>query len=187
MSGDLVVGNDAQGKGGEPFKAPTYACRPPGVHHGPFRSDGGCMLFEMHYYDESRIAMLAPDLRQLPALRPYLAARRAISPPAPTRPRDYLERCLAALDVWEPRIGAFVHLNIDGARAAADAATARWRDGRPLSADRRHAARHQGHHRDDRHADRERLAALRRLALRPRRRRASWRCARPAPSSSARP
>jgi hypothetical protein len=54
LSGDLVVGNDAQGKGGEPFKAPTYACRPPGVHHGPFRSDGGCMLFEMHYYDESK-------------------------------------------------------------------------------------------------------------------------------------
>src|ERR1700680_1027141 len=53
LSGDLVVGNDAQGKGGEPFKAPTYACRPPGVRHGPFRSDTGCMLFEMHYYDES--------------------------------------------------------------------------------------------------------------------------------------
>src|SRR6267154_1637270 len=30
VSGDLIVGNDAQGKGGEPFAAPTYACRPPG-------------------------------------------------------------------------------------------------------------------------------------------------------------
>jgi hypothetical protein len=30
MSGDLIVGNDAHGKGGEPFRAPTYACRPPG-------------------------------------------------------------------------------------------------------------------------------------------------------------
>ena len=39
MSGDLIVGNDAQGKGGEPFDAPTYACRPPGVHHGPFKSE----------------------------------------------------------------------------------------------------------------------------------------------------
>ena len=34
--------------------APTYACRPPGVHHGPFKSEQGCMLFEMHYYDESK-------------------------------------------------------------------------------------------------------------------------------------
>jgi hypothetical protein len=51
MQGDLTVGNDAQGHGGEPFAAPTYACRPPGVYHGPFRSDGGCLLFEIHYYD----------------------------------------------------------------------------------------------------------------------------------------
>jgi hypothetical protein len=54
MSGDLIVGNDAQGKGGETFVAPTYACRPPGVHHGPFKSERGCTLFEMHYYDESK-------------------------------------------------------------------------------------------------------------------------------------
>ena len=53
MSGDLIVGNDAQGKGGKPFQAPTYACRPPGVHHGPFKSETGCVLLEMHYYDES--------------------------------------------------------------------------------------------------------------------------------------
>ena len=32
-----------------------------------------------------------------------------------------------------PKIGAFVNLNLAGARAAADRATARWRDGRPLS------------------------------------------------------
>ena len=31
MSGDLIVGNDAQGQGGEKFTAPTYACRPPGA------------------------------------------------------------------------------------------------------------------------------------------------------------
>jgi ChrR Cupin-like domain len=54
LSGDLIVGNDARGGGGESFSAPTYACRPPGVHHGPFKSDGGCMLFEIHYYDESK-------------------------------------------------------------------------------------------------------------------------------------
>jgi len=54
ISGDLIVGNDAHGHGGEPFAAPTYACRPPGVHHGPFKSERGCMLFEIHYYDESK-------------------------------------------------------------------------------------------------------------------------------------
>jgi hypothetical protein len=54
FQGDLTVGNDAQGKGGEPFKAPTYACRPPGAHHGPFKSEGGCLLYEIHYYDESK-------------------------------------------------------------------------------------------------------------------------------------
>lgn len=53
LSGDLIVGNDAQGRGGDTFAAPTYACRPPGVLHGPFKSAGGCLLFEMHYYDES--------------------------------------------------------------------------------------------------------------------------------------
>jgi hypothetical protein len=36
MSGDLVVGSDAQGKGGEAFQSNTYACRPPGPVHGPF-------------------------------------------------------------------------------------------------------------------------------------------------------
>ena len=39
------------GKGGEPFDAGTYACRPPGAHHGPFKSENGCVLFEIHYYD----------------------------------------------------------------------------------------------------------------------------------------
>ena len=51
VSGDLTVGNDANGEGGEPFDAGTYACRPPGAHHGPFKSENGCVLFEIHYYD----------------------------------------------------------------------------------------------------------------------------------------
>jgi hypothetical protein len=54
IAGDLIVGSDAQGGGGESFEAPTYACRPPGVPHGPFKSAGGCLLFEIHYYDESQ-------------------------------------------------------------------------------------------------------------------------------------
>lgn len=51
VSGDLTVGNDAQGQGGTPFAPNTYACRPPGVYHGPFKSNGGCLLFELHFYD----------------------------------------------------------------------------------------------------------------------------------------
>ena len=51
VSGDLTVGNDERGRGGETFKPHTYACRPPGTPHGPFRSDGGCVLLEVHYYD----------------------------------------------------------------------------------------------------------------------------------------
>ena len=53
ISGDLIVGNDALGRGGEPFTGPTYACRPPGALHGPFKSEQGCLLFEVHYYDGS--------------------------------------------------------------------------------------------------------------------------------------
>ncbi len=51
VSGDLTVGNDKQGNGGESFKPFTYACRPPGAFHGPFKSEGGCILFELHYFD----------------------------------------------------------------------------------------------------------------------------------------
>jgi len=51
VSGDLTVGNDANGDGGENFTGPTYAVRPPGVYHGPFKSNGGALLLEIHYYD----------------------------------------------------------------------------------------------------------------------------------------
>lgn len=51
LSGDLTVGNDAAGRGGESFGANTYACRPPGAAHGPFKSERGCVLLEIHYYD----------------------------------------------------------------------------------------------------------------------------------------
>jgi len=50
FQGDLIVGNDAGGRGGEQFHAPTYAVRPPGVLHGPFTTRTGCILFELHYY-----------------------------------------------------------------------------------------------------------------------------------------
>lgn len=51
LSGDLIVGNDARGEGGESFQPNTYACRPPGAFHGPFKSESGCLLLEIHYYD----------------------------------------------------------------------------------------------------------------------------------------
>ncbi len=51
VSGDLSVGSDEHGNGGERFEPNTYACRPPGVDHGPFRSDEGCLLLEVHYYE----------------------------------------------------------------------------------------------------------------------------------------
>ena len=51
VSGDLFVGSDEKGRGGERFEPHTYACRPPGVYHGPFRSDAGCLLLEIHYFE----------------------------------------------------------------------------------------------------------------------------------------
>lgn len=51
VSGDLWVSSNEDGTGGEKFVANTYAVRPPGVWHGPFRSEGGALLIEMHYYD----------------------------------------------------------------------------------------------------------------------------------------
>lgn len=51
LNGDLTVGNDERGEGGESFDPFTYACRPPGVFHGPFKSEKGCLLLEIHYYD----------------------------------------------------------------------------------------------------------------------------------------
>jgi hypothetical protein len=51
VSGDLIVGNDAKGDGGTAFPPNTYACRPPGAYHGPFKSKTGCLLLEVHYFD----------------------------------------------------------------------------------------------------------------------------------------
>jgi len=51
LRGDLLVGTDASGQGGIPFAPDTYACRPPGAYHGPFRSTGGCVMLEIHYFD----------------------------------------------------------------------------------------------------------------------------------------
>src|SRR5262245_43408441 len=49
-------------------------------------------------------------------------------------PRDFLETCLDAIDRLDPTVAAFVQIaDADSVRQAADAATERWRAGRPLS------------------------------------------------------
>lgn len=48
-------------------------------------------------------------------------------------PSAYMERCLATIAEREPTVQAWVVLNPTGAKAAADAASKRWRDGAPLS------------------------------------------------------
>ena len=50
LSGDLTVGNDENGNGGESYEGYTYAVRPPGAYHGPFKSETGCLLLEVHFY-----------------------------------------------------------------------------------------------------------------------------------------
>jgi Asp-tRNA(Asn)/Glu-tRNA(Gln) amidotransferase A subunit family amidase len=75
--------------------------------------------------------MLAPEQR--PIARPFLAAAKQFAAGQST-PREFLEGCLASLSDWEPKVGAFVNLDLAAARAAADAATARWQAGRPASA-----------------------------------------------------
>ena len=48
-------------------------------------------------------------------------------------PSAFLEHCLACMAAHEGEIGAFVHVNADGARQAAAQSTARWKAGKPLS------------------------------------------------------
>src|SRR5260370_14178116 len=74
--------------------------------------------------------MLAPDEKLKLSPKPSLSATARFASGADT-PRDFLERCLADIAALEPKIGAFVNLNLEGARAAADQSTARWRAGRP--------------------------------------------------------
>jgi Asp-tRNA(Asn)/Glu-tRNA(Gln) amidotransferase A subunit family amidase len=47
--------------------------------------------------------------------------------------RSYLDETLARIAKLDPEIGAFVVLNKEGAISAAEASSARWRNGRPLS------------------------------------------------------
>ena len=48
-------------------------------------------------------------------------------------PRDYLERCIEAIEEKEPTVQAFTHQNLTKAREAADASAKRYAKGAPLS------------------------------------------------------
>ena len=48
LEGDLIVGDPLSET--TSYGPHTYACRPPGAFHGPFRSTAGCLLLEVHYY-----------------------------------------------------------------------------------------------------------------------------------------
>ncbi len=67
-----------------------------------------------------------------PIARPFHTALPAFREGRDT-PRAYLERCLEAIAAFEPVVGAFVHLEIEAARRAADASSLRWQAGQPLS------------------------------------------------------
>ncbi|MBK20034.1 MAG: amidase [Rhodospirillaceae bacterium] len=49
-------------------------------------------------------------------------------------PRAYLERCLETIEIREPTVRAFVSIDIEVARKAADKATIRFKNNQPLSA-----------------------------------------------------
>ena len=48
-------------------------------------------------------------------------------------PRAYLERCLKTIEAREPAVKAFVTKTFERARRAADEATKRYKEGKPLS------------------------------------------------------
>src|ERR1700723_1129465 len=76
---------------------------------------------------------MATQEQEKPVMRPYVAAAQNFASGKET-PRQFLERSLGLFELWEPRIGAFVHTNLPAARAAAELSTERWRAGKPLSA-----------------------------------------------------
>ena len=67
-----------------------------------------------------------------PGVRTFHDAREAFLDGTDS-PRDYLERCLALIEEREPVVQAWVCLNTENARQAADESTARYRAGKPIS------------------------------------------------------
>lgn len=65
-------------------------------------------------------------------VRPFVSQTGAFKDGSDS-PRAFLERCLEVIEAQEDSVGAFVTLNIAGARAAADASTKRWQSGATFS------------------------------------------------------
>ena len=122
VSGDLVVGNDDAGQGRRSLQRADLRVPAAGRPSRPipFRQGLPAVRDPLLRREREGLSVLAPDPHALPGLRPFLDARAGFAAGTDT-PRDFLERCLAALDDWEPKVDAFVNLNIAGARAAADA------------------------------------------------------------------
>jgi Asp-tRNA(Asn)/Glu-tRNA(Gln) amidotransferase A subunit family amidase len=78
------------------------------------------------------VTVHAPEQTLRPTLRPYVAATRQFVAGTAT-PRDFLEACLTEFANREKQVHAFVTYDIERARTAADASTARWKAGKPAS------------------------------------------------------
>jgi len=64
MSGDLCRRNDARARRAILSGPPTSRVPgPPGFHHCPFRSDTGCMMFEMPTTTDEKLRSERVDLR----------------------------------------------------------------------------------------------------------------------------
>jgi len=73
-----------------------------------------------------------PEQAAASKLNSYVAQTGAFSRGKST-PRAFLESCLDQITRIDKTVGAFITLNIERARRDADAATARWQTGKPLS------------------------------------------------------
>jgi Asp-tRNA(Asn)/Glu-tRNA(Gln) amidotransferase A subunit family amidase len=82
------------------------------------------------------MSMMAQTIPYDPRRHPrvsFAALRRAFREGGDT-PRACLERCIEVIERRDPQVRAFVSTHLPHARTAADAASERYRDGRPLSA-----------------------------------------------------
>ena len=67
-----------------------------------------------------------------PQPRPFVEAADAFAAGRDT-PAAFLDRCLAVREARDAEVQAFVSVNLERARVDAEAATTRWRAGKPLS------------------------------------------------------
>src|SRR3954453_2629593 len=73
-------------------------------------------------------------MSQPPQRRPYVSRTASFASGADDSPEQVLEECPAEINRREAAVGAFTLIDAAAARAAASAATERWRAAKPLSA-----------------------------------------------------